>query len=330
MRHQPLHGTSPMESALPGSPGTAATLARTAVLGLAALSSMAGTVALAACTRDEPSPAPATEAAMTLPAIAATNAFYYYRDLDSAWQFYTHVLGLETVADFGFAKILRVAPSSYLTLVDEEGGMHSADDPKSVTLAMVTEEVEGWWAYLSDKGVPMRAQLQEVDLARPYNGFVAMDPEGYLLEFERFNPHEQNTELLPRLAAVEPLGPASGVETTRPEDLRIQATVLWLYYHDIDAALAWYESVLDTKLLVDQGWAKVVPVSATGQKLQKKEKCLDAGGAGNFASSLVIIPPPSARLCLRRQGRGSRGWFAPGPGRGGWWVASRGLPWPGR
>ncbi len=264
MRRLPLPGISPMESALPGSPGTAATLARTAVLGLAALSSLAGALFLAACTRDEPSPAPATEAAMTLPAIAATNAFYYYRDLDSAWQFYTHVLGLETVADFGFAKILRVAPSSYLTLVDEEGGMHSADDPKSVTLAMVTEEVEGWWAYLSDKGVPMRAQLQEVDLARPYNGFVAMDPEGYLLEFERFNPHEQNTELLPRLAAVEPLGPASGVETTRPEDLRIQATVLWLYYHDIDAALAWYESVLDTRLLVDQGWAKVVPVSATG------------------------------------------------------------------
>jgi catechol 2,3-dioxygenase-like lactoylglutathione lyase family enzyme len=110
----------------------------------------------------------------------------------------------------------------------------------------------------------MRAPLGEVDLGRAHNGFVAVDPEGYLLEFERFNPHEENTELLPRLGAVEPLGPAPGVETSRPRDLRVQATVFWLYYHDIDAALAWYEDVLGTRLLVDQGWAKVVPVSATG------------------------------------------------------------------
>jgi catechol 2,3-dioxygenase-like lactoylglutathione lyase family enzyme len=241
------------------------TLAKPIGLGPAMALSLAVTLVLAACAGDEPSPAPATEeATMTLPAIAATNAFYYYRDLDSAWEFYTRVLGLETVADFGFAKILRVAPSSYLTLVDQEEGMHSADDPKSVTLALVTQEVEEWWAYLSGLNVPMRAPLGEVDLDRAHNGFVAVDPEGYLLEFERFNPHEENTELLPRLGAVEPLGPAPGVETTRPGELRVQATVFWLYYHDIDAALAWYEDVLGTRLLVDQGWAKVVPVSATG------------------------------------------------------------------
>ncbi|HKJ01135.1 MAG TPA: VOC family protein, partial [Longimicrobiales bacterium] len=46
--------------------------------------------------------------------------------------------------------------------------------------------------------------------------------------------------------------------------LTVRATVLWLYYQDIDAALAWYEDVLGTTLLVDQGWAKVVPASATG------------------------------------------------------------------
>ena len=75
------------------------------------------------------------------PAVLATNAFYYYADLDAAWAFYTRPLGFETVADYGFAKMLQVAPSSYLTLVDESRGMHSSAEPKSVTLAVVTEEV---------------------------------------------------------------------------------------------------------------------------------------------------------------------------------------------
>ncbi|HSW30635.1 MAG TPA: VOC family protein [Longimicrobiales bacterium] len=201
---------------------------------------------------------------MSRPAVQAANAFYYYRDVDAAWDFYSRVLGLETVADYGFAKILRVAASSYLTLVDAARGMHTAEEPKSVTLALVTDDVEGWWAYLEAQGVPMRSDLGPVDTARAHNGFVAVDPEGYLLEFERFNAHAENTEILPRLAAAEPLGPAPGVPTTRPAGLRIQATVLWLYYRDIQAALAWYERTLGTRLLVDQGWAKVVPVSGTG------------------------------------------------------------------
>ncbi len=216
------------------------------------------------CAPDSPPASRTVETPMTPPPIQALNAFYYYRDVDAAWEFYTRVLGLETVADHGFAKVLRVAASSYLTLVDQAHGMHAADEPKSVTLAMVTEDVEAWWTYLSGRGVPMRAELGAVDTARAHNGFVAMDPEGYLLEFERFNPHAENTQLLPRLAAIEALGPAQGVPTERPAELRIQATVLWLYYHDIEAALAWYERTLGTRLLVDQGWAKVVPVSSTG------------------------------------------------------------------
>jgi hypothetical protein len=51
------------------------------------------------------------------PDIIATNAFYYYADVDVAWEFYRDTLGFETVVDYGFAKIMRVASASYLTLV---------------------------------------------------------------------------------------------------------------------------------------------------------------------------------------------------------------------
>jgi len=40
------------------------------------------------------------------PDIIATNAFYYYADVDVAWEFYRDTLGFETVVDYGFAKIM--------------------------------------------------------------------------------------------------------------------------------------------------------------------------------------------------------------------------------
>ncbi len=196
------------------------------------------------------------------PPILANNAFYYYEDLDGATKFYTETLGLETVSDFGFAKIMRVASASYLTLVEADSGMHSTDEPKAVTLALVTDEVEEWYAYLTSAGVPMRAELRP-ESGRPHDGFVAIDPEGYFLEFERFNPHPENERLTPMLNEISAIYPAGG-ESNRPSDLGIAATVLWLYYDDLAPIQRFYEDALDLTMIVDQGWAKVYPSSPTG------------------------------------------------------------------
>ncbi len=193
------------------------------------------------------------------PPISATNAFYYYEDVDGAWAFYRDVLGFETVVDYGFAKIMRVAPASYLTLVDAERGMHSADEPKSVTLAIVTEQVEEWHAYLQGRGVPMRAELSAA-AGRPHDGFVAIDPEGYYLEFERFNPHAENVQLMPVLSRIDPLAEPE----RRPAGLEVMATVLWLYYDELQPIQDFYEELLGVDLMVDQGWAKVYQASRTG------------------------------------------------------------------
>ncbi len=214
-----------------------------------------------------------TENPPALPEIVATNAFYYYEDVEAAWTFYTRTLGFTTAADYGFAKILRVGPTSYLTLVDETEGMHSSTEPKSVTLAVITDEVEGWWDYLSGAGVEMRSGLGNesgvVEEGRPHDGFVAIDPEGYLLEFERFNAHPENEALLPVLNGVESLFPdggetAPGVVPTRPRGLGVKGTVLWLYFEDLDAIQTFYRAALGVDILVDQGWAKVYPASLTG------------------------------------------------------------------
>jgi catechol 2,3-dioxygenase-like lactoylglutathione lyase family enzyme len=208
--------------------------------------------------------APAQASPLAAPAIVASNAFYYYADVDAAWRFYSDVLGFETAADYGFAKIMRVAPASYLTLVAAAEGMHTADEPKTATLAIVTDEVEEWFEYLAGADVPMRGELGEVDSAAPHVGFVAVDPEGYFLEFERFQQHPENEQLLPALEAIQPLYPGAGATTSRPAELGVRATVQWLYFRDTGATNEFYERVLGTPPIVDQGWAWAFPLSSTG------------------------------------------------------------------
>jgi catechol 2,3-dioxygenase-like lactoylglutathione lyase family enzyme len=233
----------------------------------AAVAAVAFALVAGGCTADTaPAPAADTTAEVSAapPPIIASNAFYYYADVEAAWRFYTDVLGFETAADYGFAKILRVAPASYLTLVAAAEGMHTADEPKTATLAIVTDEVEAWFEHLTAAEVPMRAGLGEVDPAAPHVGFVAIDPEGYFLEFERFQAHPENERLLPALAAIEPLYPGTGAAMTRPAELGVRATVQWLYFRDTGATNQFYARVLGSPPIVDQGWAWAYRLSSTG------------------------------------------------------------------
>ncbi len=208
-------------------------------------------VLISACARPaEEDPMPAD--------IIANNVFFYYDNLDAATRFYAETLGLEVVTDYEFAKILRVADTSFVTLVSGESGMHSTEEPKAVAIALITDELEAWYEYLVAKEVPMRGELN-VGEGRPHDGFVAYDPEGYYLEFERFNPHPENEKLIPVLDGAESRYTDSG-----PPKLGFKATVLWMYYEDLARAERFYEDVIGLTLMVDQGWAKIYPTSATG------------------------------------------------------------------
>jgi catechol 2,3-dioxygenase-like lactoylglutathione lyase family enzyme len=193
--------------------------------------------------------------------LVANNVFFYYADLARARSFYRETLGMNRVADYGFAAIYQAAPTSFITLVDAAAGMHSADEPKTVAMALVTDELEAWFRYLKERQVPLRSALR-VSPGSPHDGFVAIDPEGYFLEFERFNTHPENERLLPRLAWAEAvrMDAAGG----RPPGLGIKSTVLWLYYKDLAASQAFYEKAMGLDLLVDQGWAKIYATSPTG------------------------------------------------------------------
>jgi len=184
---------------------------------------------------------------------------YFYQDPVAAERFYGRTLGLPQAGPGLFrlsaTACLRIAPAG-------EAGLDAAS-PKTATLSFVTDEVDGWYAYLKAAGLAMRSELKDAS-RHPTRGFVAVDPEGYLLEFERFLDDPQNSRLIGTLADAEPLGPAADGGTTRPKDLRIKANILWLYYQDLEAARLFAIDKLSAGLLVDQGFAKVMTASPTG------------------------------------------------------------------
>lgn len=127
--------------------------------------------------------------------VKANIVFFYYKDLIAAQQFYENILGLEMFVDQGVTKIYQVSSSTFVGLVDERYGTHRTSETKPVILAFVTDQIDEWYEYLVSKGVKMRSPIRD-STGSSHLGFMAYDPEGYLLEFEKFNEHPENVKLL--------------------------------------------------------------------------------------------------------------------------------------
>lgn len=195
--------------------------------------------------------------------IQATNLFLYYKDLNRAHDFYVRTLGMEPVADFDNAFIVRMAADSYLILVDAAKGMHTAEEPKTVALALLTENLDSWYAYLKSQNVEIKYKYKPKE-GGAHDGFVAVDPEGYLLEFERFKQHPENENFIPLLQRnIQSRTPAAK-ENNKPDGLSIHSTITWLYHKDILGMQNFYQDVCGLELVADQGWTKIFKVSDTG------------------------------------------------------------------
>lgn len=191
--------------------------------------------------------------------VRASNLFLYYKDLDKATRFYTETLGMELLADYTMAKILRVAPASYLILVDATKGMHTDKEPKTVAVALLTDQLEEWHQHLKSKNVKIKYDYSPKE-GSPHDGFVAVDPEGYLLEFEQFKQHPENERFIPLINTVKSTASAY----KNPTGLGFYSSITWLYYKDLPAMEKFYREVLGLEKVADQGWAKIYKVSTGG------------------------------------------------------------------
>jgi catechol 2,3-dioxygenase-like lactoylglutathione lyase family enzyme len=195
--------------------------------------------------------------------IQATNLFLYYKDLDKALEFYSITLTMELIADYGMAYILKMAAESYLILVDAGKGMHTAEEPKTVALALLTDQLDEWYAYLKSQNVEIKYEYKPKE-GSAHDGFVAVDPEGYLLEFERFNQHPENERFIPILNRNKQNTLPSSQDNGQPEGLSIHSTITWLYHKDILAMQDFYQDIFGLTLVADQGWTKIFKASDTG------------------------------------------------------------------
>ncbi len=195
--------------------------------------------------------------------IRASNLFLYYKELKAASDFYAEILGLELLASYDNADIFRITSDSYLILVDAAKGMHTKEEPKTVALALLTNQLDEWYAYLKDQNVKIKYDYNPKD-GGPHDGFVIYDPEGYLLEFEKFKQHPENERFIPILNQNENITSPKDYITKVPKGLGFHASITWLYYKDVLAMQDFYEDVLGLEMVADQGWTKIYKVSISG------------------------------------------------------------------
>lgn len=186
--------------------------------------------------------------------IKGAELHWFYKDLDAAKDFYTNSLGLRIESESDSMVVLRIAGDSKLVLRDLSKSSYSASTPKSVALAFLTEDLQAWYDHLLAKNVTIKYPLK-VKPGGPHDGFVAVDPVGYLLEFETFFQHPENEVFIPELSQID------AQSTTLAENLRIQGSITWLYYKDMLPAQQFVEENLGLRLSADQGWAKIYRLS---------------------------------------------------------------------
>jgi lactoylglutathione lyase len=111
--------------------------------------------------------------------------FLYYKDLARVTRFYEDVLGLKLVIDQGFAKIYQVAGQAHIGLVDESRGQHRSNPIKPVEITLVVSDVDAWYQRIRSLGVETLTEPSIISAAN-VRAFLFQDPEGYLIEVQKF------------------------------------------------------------------------------------------------------------------------------------------------
>ncbi|TDQ14597.1 glyoxalase/bleomycin resistance protein/dioxygenase superfamily protein [Algoriphagus boseongensis] len=189
--------------------------------------------------------------------IQGSSVHWYYRDFPKAKNFYSEKLGLNIASETDSSATFQLAGDSYLVLHALKGSGFSGSEPKSVALALLSDHLQGWYQHLLEQNVTIKYPLK-VKPGGPHDGFVAVDPEGYLLEFEAFYQHPENEILISELQNLSPTATSLGKEFS------FKATVVWLYYQDMLSAENFIQESMGLTKSADQGWAKIYKASENG------------------------------------------------------------------
>lgn len=126
---------------------------------------------------------------MTPPPIHQQITFLYCKDLSRSAQFYEAVMGFQLWLDQVSCRIYTVTKGGYLGICQSsetsKGGL-SDEIPSNVIFTLVSDEVDGWYEYLTTKGVHFEKAPEHNPRYGIYHCFLR-DPDGYLIEIQRFH-----------------------------------------------------------------------------------------------------------------------------------------------
>ncbi len=175
----------------------------------------------------------------------------YYDEISLALDFYGQVLGLKTVNDSTFV----IGNDSWLQL-HSSNDQHPSGQPKSTAIALLTDQLPEWYNHLNQQEIPIKYTYKP-RTGGPHDGFVAIDPGGYLLEFEQFKQHPENE---PFMAVLQD----APDQVTAIDSLSFYGSITWTYHQDLLSVQNFYEQTLGFQMVADQGWTKIFQTSATG------------------------------------------------------------------
>ena len=119
---------------------------------------------------------------MKRPTIEQQVTFLATRDLRANAAFYEDVLGLALVLDQGVCRIYQTGKAAFLGFC-EHLPLTVGEQPVIVTL--VSHDVDGWHDYVLEKGVAIEKRPLMNAKYNIYHFFMR-DPDGYLVEIQRF------------------------------------------------------------------------------------------------------------------------------------------------
>jgi predicted enzyme related to lactoylglutathione lyase len=105
--------------------------------------------------------------------------------LEKAAYFYQKIMGFELSTDQKWAKIFRVAENAYIGCVDGNVGYHKPAEEKPVMLTIVVDDPDKWYKHFQDKGIKTLNEPHD-DKELNLRIFLLEDPEGYVIEIQKF------------------------------------------------------------------------------------------------------------------------------------------------
>jgi predicted enzyme related to lactoylglutathione lyase len=118
---------------------------------------------------------------MTLP-IDEQITFLYCEDISKTAPFYETVLGLQLALDQGGCRIYHVVGRTGYIGICERANPRAKD---GVIFTFVTQDVDAWYERITSHGISCESAPKTSPEYGIYHFFVK-DPNGYLLEFQRF------------------------------------------------------------------------------------------------------------------------------------------------